>query len=244
MSGEAQEDPASEVLIANEAYFSFYQPLYCDERIQQTKMKCPSFEHLLDYLDGLLTPSETARIEGHLAAGCHQCHEYRQWYEGVRAITASDDSEAPPPWVLKRALRIFEARLTRPRIAARVGQLVASLVFDSMARPALAGTRSTESANRQLLYRAGDYSVDLQIAASTQTSGDLLGQVLREGEVAFDSVAGLKLELAAEGRPSRSAVTDQMGEFTINQIECGVYDLRIEMPEGSVTIPGLPVMQS
>lgn len=207
-------------------------------------MKCPSFEHLLDYLDGLLTPSEAARIEGHLAAGCHECREHREWYENVRAIVASDDSEAPPPWVLKRAFRIIEAQRSRPHLAARVGQIVASLVFDSLARPALAGTRSTESANRQLLYRVGDYSVDLQIATSAESRGDLIGQVLRDGEVAFDSVAGLKLELAAEGRPSRSTVTDQMGEFAINKIDCGVYELRIEMPEGSVTIPGLPVVQS
>jgi hypothetical protein len=95
-----------------------------------------------------------------------------------------------------------------------------------------------------LLYRVGDYSVDLQIATSAESRGDLIGQVLRDGEVAFDSVAGLKLELAAEGRPSRSTVTDQMGEFAINKIDCGVYELRIEMPEGSVTIPGLPVVQS
>jgi hypothetical protein len=121
---------------------------------------------------------------------------------------------------------------------------VASLVFDSLDRRALAGTRSTESANRQLLYRAGEYSIDLQVAGAAQSRAELIGQVLREGEVAFDSVAGLKLELAAEGKPSRSTVTDQMGEFALSSIEFGVYDLRIEMPEGSVTIPGLPIDQS
>lgn len=207
-------------------------------------MKCPSFEQLLDYIDRLLSAPEAARIEGHLTTGCRECRQGVEWYERVRVVAASDDSAAPPPWVLKRALRIFEVRLSRPRLAERIGQTVASLVFDSLARPALAGTRSTESANRQLLYRAGEYSIDLQVADAAQSRAELIGQVLREGEVAFDSVAGLKLELAAEGKPSRSTVTDQMGEFAISSIECGVYDLRIEMPEGSVTIPGLPIDQS
>lgn len=207
-------------------------------------MKCPSFEHLLDYIDGLLTGPERARVETHFAKGCVDCSENRAWYERLRDIAANDDSAAPPPWVLKRAIRIIEAQRDRPRIAARIGQIVASLVFDSFARPALSGTRSTETVNRQLLYRAGDYSVDIQVAALGQTSGELIGQVLKEGEISFDSVAGLKLELVAEGKRSRSAVTDRMGEFRINRIECGSYDLTIEMPEGSVTIQGLPIIQS
>ena len=74
-------------------------------------------------------------------------------------------------------MRIFDTA-RHPRLAERIGQALATLVFDSFARPQLAGIRSTETANRQLLYRAGDYSIDLQIAPSTGARGDLIGQVL------------------------------------------------------------------
>src|SRR5262249_30594087 len=127
-------------------------------------MKCPSFEHLLDYIDNRLPSQEAGLIQGHLAAGCSECGQSVEWYKGVRRVAESDDSVVPPPWVLKRALRVFEVQQGRPRVASRIGQMVASLVFDSLARPALAGTRSTESANRQLLYRAGDYSIDIQLS--------------------------------------------------------------------------------
>lgn len=207
-------------------------------------MKCPKFEHLIDYLDNRLTEPESASVAAHLSTDCQTCAETHAWYENLRTITASDESIEPPTWVLKRAVRIFETQHSRPRLVERIGQAVASLVFDSFARPAVAGVRSTETTNRQLLYRAGDYSIDLQVAPSDQSRADLIGQVLREGETTFESVTGLRLEIACGGEQSYSAVTDAMGEFKINGMDCGTYDLRVELPEGSITVPQLPVTQS
>lgn len=202
-------------------------------------MKCPGFERIIDYLDGSLTTRDVERVETHLSAGCGSCLETRDWYRNVRQVAASDDTTEPPAWVLKRAVRIFDAK-RRPSLSERVGQAVASLVFDSLARPALSGVRSTETTNRQLLYRANDYSIDLQIAPSGARA-DLIGQVLREGETAFESVANLSLRLT--GEHTYSATTDAMGEFVIRGIEQGIYDLRVELGRGSVMIPGLQLSQ-
>ncbi|HST23625.1 MAG TPA: zf-HC2 domain-containing protein [Blastocatellia bacterium] len=207
-------------------------------------MKCPKFEQLVDYLDNRLTEAESAPVRSHLATDCQTCAETRAWYASVHAITASDESIEPPTWVVKRAVRIFETQHNRPRLVERIGQAVASLVFDSFARPAVSGVRSTETTNRQLLYRAGDYSIDLQVAPSDQSRADLIGQVLREGETTFESVSGLRLEIARSGKPSYSTVTDAMGEFKISAMDCGMYDLRVELSEGSITVPQLPVTQS
>jgi hypothetical protein len=207
-------------------------------------MKCPSLEHLINYLDNQLNAGEAARLTAHLSAGCRQCAETRDWYERVRLIAASDESIEPPSWVFKRAVKIFETQKTRPSLIERIGQRVASLVFDSLAQPAIAGVRSTETTNRQLLYRADDYSIDLQVAPAERLRADLVGQVLKEGEVAFESVSGLRLEIARRGEPVFSTVTDDMGEFKISGIDYGVYDLRIELENGSITIPGLSLVQS
>jgi hypothetical protein len=95
-----------------------------------------------------------------------------------------------------------------------------------------------------LLYRAGDYSIDIQIAPSTGGRGDLIGQVLREGEATFESVANLPLEIARGNEALYSTVTDEMGEFNISDVDYGTYDLRIELTDGRITIPELPVTQS
>ena len=206
-------------------------------------MKCPSFERLIDYVDSQLPEVEAAGLASHLATGCPTCGETRDWYESVRAVAASDDSVAPPQWVFKRAVRIFDKRLHRPKLAERIAQGMAALVFDSFARPALAGVRSTEAANRQLLYYSGDYSIDLRIAPSERTRADLIGQVLKESDPTFESVSGLKLEIKLGGDVVFSTVTDEMGEFKVSGVERGVYDLRVELSEGSVTVPDLPVSE-
>jgi hypothetical protein len=205
-----------------------------------TIMKCPSFETLINYLDDQLTVAEGAAVAEHLQSGCTSCAETRDWYENVRLIASSDDSVEPPPWILKRAIRVFENQHSRPGVVERIGAAVASLVFDSFSRPAVAGVRSTETAARQMLYRAGNYSIDLQIESSGQSLCELKGQVLREGETAFESVRRLALELAGESE-TRSAVTDQMGEFAFGGVRPGDYELRIKMVEGTITIPGLPI---
>jgi len=207
-------------------------------------MRCPNFERLIDYLDKRLSETDAARVAAHLASACVACTETRTWYERVRAVAESDDAIAPPPWAFKRAVRIFDTERQRPRLAHRIGQAIAALVFDSFARPQLAGVRSTETTNRQLLYRAGDYSIDLQIAPSEHAHADLIGQVLKEGESTFESVAGLTLSVARGGQPVFSATTDEMGEFKVNGLEHGLYDLRVELSEGSITVPELPITVS
>lgn len=207
-------------------------------------MKCPSFERLIDYLDGRLDRAEADRFATHISAGCPQCAGTRDWYERVRVIAGGDESTEPPSWVFKRAVRVFETRPSRPRIAERIGRMAASLIFDSLAQPAVAGVRSTETTNRQLLYRAGNYSIDLQVAPGEHLRADLTGQVLKEGEAAFESVSGLRLEIFREGGPVLSTQTGDMGEFKINGVECGVYDLRIDVGNGTITVAGLPLAQS
>lgn len=192
-------------------------------------MKCPTFERLIDYLDERLASSSAAMVAAHLDTGCGQCVSDRAWYESLKRVARSDESIEPPPWVFKRALRIFEATgHTRTTGASRAGRLIASLLFDSMSRPAMAGARSSGADGRQLLYRAGDYSVDLQVTPIDQNRSSLAGQILREGEFSFESVAGLQFELSSASGARYSSVTSDRGEFSITSLEAGTYDLRID----------------
>ena len=204
-------------------------------------MKCPEIEQLIDYCEGLLTSRDAQPVAAHLETGCEKCAADRQWYERVRAIAARDDTVAPPPWVLKRALKLFGREKVQDEAVDMLGRMVALLIFDSLSQPALAGVRSAEVSNRQLLYRAGPYSIDLQIAVSDQSIGEMTGQVLRERESGFESVTELPLELSREGEKLHSTITDEVGEFIIKSLNVGEYDLLIETREGTITVPQLPV---
>jgi hypothetical protein len=146
--------------------------------------------------------------------------------------------------VVKRAVRLFEHRGDRRGLAASVRDAVAKLVFDSFARPVAVGVRSAQPANRQLLYRAGDYSIDLLINSDASNNAELMGQVLREGDFEFEWVNGLSLKLIRSGETVRSAETNNVGEFSIGGLDQGDYDLRVETPEVSITIQNLPLMVS
>ena len=92
---------------------------------------------------------------------------------------------------------------------------------------------------RQLLYRAGEYSVDMQVMEVDENRLDITGQILREGEFLFESVAGLPLHLVDAAGGDHSRVTSDRGEFCINGIEPGTYNLRIDVRGLRVTIENL-----
>jgi hypothetical protein len=201
-------------------------------------MHCPTFEQLVDFLDGRLALAPAAAVERHVALGCIQCDGDVAWYGRVKLVAASDDSVEPPPWVLKRALRVFDSQPSAASLASRV---IASLVFDSLRRPTLAMSRSIGVEDRQLMYEAEPYSIDLKVASVDRARADVTGQILRRGELMFESVAGLTLNLVREGISVLSTVTNDRGEFRVGAIEGGSYDLKIEAGDLSITIIGLPI---
>jgi len=207
-------------------------------------MKCPGLESLIDYAEGRLALQAAGAVKTHLD-GCHKCDADRRWYETTLAIASSDNSLAPPTWVLKRAFRIFEEGFTGKgvvgKLVAKARRLIAELVFDSGVQAAMAGARSSGPDPRQMLYRAAEYSIDIQLAALDQKCVGISGQLLREGELMFESVAGRRLSLVRGGTVF-STVTNDRGEFKIHAIDSGSYDLEIDTHDVNITIVGLSVM--
>lgn len=217
------------------------------ESSRSNHMKCHGFEALADYVEQRLASAEAKAIAAHLELGCARCSADVSWYQTVRAIAEADDLIEPPPWVLKRALRIFETRTSDAGVlaqVARAGKLIAQLVFDSMQRPAIVGARSGAAEARQLLYRADEFSIDLQFAFLPQDRVEMTGQLLREGDLRFESVALQPLQLMRAGRTVFATLTNERGEFVIGQIEPGSYSLNIDVDELSITIFGLPIAQT
>lgn len=207
-------------------------------------MRCPTLDQLMDYCEGLLSGDNSELITAHLASGCKHCGGNLLWYERIRALATNDTSSEPPSWVLKRAVKLFDEIAARPHAVDRLGRLVASLTFDSLSQPSLAGVRVAESSDRQLLYSAGEYSIDLQLDSSDPLNVDMTGQILRRNESRFESVANLPLTLTSEGAIVHSAVTDTAGGFKINAIERREYELVIETHAAIITIPRLAIPPS
>ena len=113
----------------------------------------------------------------------------------------------------------------------------ALLSFDSWAAGATAqGLRSLRSPTRHLLFNAEGRDVDLRISRATEAYS-LAGQVLGRDEAG--SVEPLRLDLA-EARP-QTAGLDALGEFRIDALSPGIYQLTLQLGTDAVLLPPLEV---
>ena len=204
-------------------------------------MKCVGFERLIDYLDGRLSDEEGRLVAEHLAQGCGRCEADSRWYGLLAAMRGVAEPVEPPAWVFKRAVRLFENRPRTGNVAKRAARAAAKLIFDSLSQPALVGARSGAAPSRHLLYSVDDYSIDLRIEPADEALVNLIGQVLSTSESGFDAVAGIAIDLAREGTPVSSAVTDDMGAFIMDHIGSGDYDLQIDLRGLVIDVEDLPV---
>lgn len=207
-------------------------------------MKCPSFETIVGYLDGETGRPAPGEIGVHLAQ-CGDCAGDRDWYERLRSLAATDDSITPPGWVFKQATKAFQDWASPAEVlnnlVRKAGRVIAQLVFDSGVQPTPAGARSSAVDARQVLYRAEDFSIDLQIEPRDQSRCGLAGQILRERDYEFESVADRPLTLVRDGAEVATTRTNARGEFAITSLDSGSYDLAIDTGDLNITIVGLGI---
>lgn len=203
-------------------------------------MQCAGIEQLLDFAQGRAEPALVDQIQAHLVSGCARCQSELVWIRKLVRLTASDESVEPPPWVLRRAIGLFQI-LSQPPAPSLLQRLVASLVFDSLTQPQMAGVRQSSSTARQILYRAGDWDVDLSLEAAEESETvDITGQVLK-AEASPEEVAGIPVHLTQAGNIVLSTQTDRLGEFTFDRVPRGTYELNLELRGQQVWIEHLDV---
>lgn len=143
--------------------------------------------------------------------------------------------ENAPQSVLRRAERVFDRSGSSTASAGTLRQVLASLVFDSLAQPSLAGARgTTTTAQRQLVLRAEGFDIHLKMWG-VAPGRRMAGQVLARGESAF--VSGARLHLIRDGERYDSVTVDKFGEFEFETVPDGFLSLQIDLPH--LTVVGL-----
>lgn len=208
-------------------------------------MSCPTFENLVDFADGRLVGDDVSLVENHLAGGCDACRGALAWYRGVVDTAAGDTSVEPPAWVTRRALDLFRQGRASRGLRGLVSRLRAALVFDSLtAGPdaELAPARSGAGPSRQLLYTASPYDVDLLISAGADPRRlTVTGQVLVSESEDFGEVGGLTVELADGDTVAGRATTSEFGEFTVEGVQPGLYEVRLVGPNREIVLTRAPI---
>jgi hypothetical protein len=149
------------------------------------------------------------------------------------------DQEAayrPPDEALRQVKGDFALRRPK-RLLERVAEQ-AALVFDSFRQPMLAGMRASAGAPaRQLLYKAGRYTIKLQVAAGAgEQQMSIVGQILDD----LDPAGAMRdiAVLAVRGSKTLDrTVTNPLGEFHLEPHARGKLQLAVDVPEiGTFTV--------
>ena len=192
-------------------------------------------EDWLDFARDVGDRAHRALVARHLETGCPECEETLRLWAAVLTI-ADQEAGVLPNSVLQRMKDRFSVH--RP---AKLGEKIAAgaaLVFDSFRQPLLAGMRASSGATaRQLLYKAGRYTIKLQVEPGMEQERlSIVGQILDEQ----DPAGGLRdiAVLALKGSHTLDrTITNQLGEFYLEPGATDKLQLSVDVPEiGTFTV--------
>ena len=170
-------------------------------------------ENWVDFARGQSRPEERDRLQKHLDSGCTRCVKTVRLWEEVLGVALQEPSYRPPDEVLRQLKGDFALRNPAPALARALRRV--ALVFDSLRQPLAAGVRAAGVAPRQLLYKAGRYTIRLRLEpASDAERMSVIGQILDEQDPAgtLQDIA----VLAVRGSQTLDrTLTNHLGEFLL-----------------------------
>jgi hypothetical protein len=137
--------------------------------------------------------------------------------------------EDAPQHVLRKAQGVFPE--PKPSLSTTIREVMASLVFDSLLYPSLAGTRGAVASAHQMVLRAEGFDIHVKIWGVTP-GRRMAGQILARGEGSF--VHGARLHLIRDGERFHSTAVDKFGEFEFEAVPEGLLSLQIDLPHLTV----------
>ncbi|MBS1797878.1 MAG: hypothetical protein JSS81_28920 [Acidobacteria bacterium] len=147
-------------------------------------------------------------------------------------LMQTDQSADAPADAVQWSKNLFRSRAAAPKKSV-VQRIMAVLQMDLSPDQAAFGERSATASARQLLFAAGDYHIDLRIAASKKgatVSGQIIGEELAATRVGLEGPAGT---LATEA--------NEIGEFRFETVAKGVYDLSLTIADREIVVENIEI---
>jgi hypothetical protein len=195
-----------------------------------------TIETLIAYVAGELDEQTAARVKAHIRSSASDAERVARLRTVIKTMRA-DDTLAPPNEPLDRAKAIFKpSRSSAWRSLRRqLEAVVASLVYDSRAQPALAGYRGAGDVV-QLSYESEIADVDLELSPTGAQAGAtwlVMGQISPHEMRARPVVALLS---PSDESFCMEIAPDEHGVFTL-QSASGEYELVIRFADRVVVFP-------
>jgi hypothetical protein len=167
----------------------------------------------VDFARGLISP-ERANVMRASAQVCEECRSSSGFWGHVYELLSREGHYEPSPEVLDNVKAAFAEQESAPWWANITG--FATIVFDSLLQPALAGVRSSERNTRQITVESGAFVVDLQVESATVQHQYLLtGQILSNNN-STHQINGAEVVLLSPERVVQKTRANELGEFCLD----------------------------
>jgi len=179
-----------------------------------------------DYVRNVVPAELHEQMLQHLRAGCSKCEKIQSVLSRFATICLREATYEVPR-VAEQQVKALVSLHKTPRRSA-LQRLLGSLVYDSMTDVQPAGVRGTHQINRQVLFHAGDYSVDLRFEHEKgSASMVLVGQIANQ-KAPEENLANLPVILVAGNRELTRSISNTFGEFQMEYVP--ESDLRLLVP--------------
>jgi hypothetical protein len=167
----------------------------------------------VDFARQQAAPATRVRLEQHLERGCSSCAETLRLWRAVLDVADQEEAYRPPEEALRQLRGEFALRRPPRRLQKWADR--AALLFDSFRAPQLAGVRSAGPGPRQLLYKAGRYTIRVRLEPAADADRlSIVGQILdaQEPPSALQDIAVLALKGT---KTLDRTLTNHLGEFVL-----------------------------
>jgi hypothetical protein len=200
----------------------------------------PSWQQLIDWIEGRLSPVDAARIEKQVANAGAETVADVAW---IRAFVRAHDEIIldEPPAELRSALRTsFDTYASKKAAEEDVDEspnllqrLVAALTFDSGLQPGLAGARAGETEGvRQLIYSTDAFELSLSLQPGP-VGVRVDGQILPLMDLNLDA---FHVRIEQDSQLVIDAPVDAYGIFSFEAVRPDIYQLVVHGEELNVRI--------
>lgn len=179
-----------------------------------------------DYARNAVPEEQQHQMIAHLKNGCAKCDKTKALLSRFAAVCSREASYQVPRGV-EQQVKAMIGLAKAPRRSA-LQRVLASLTYDSINDPQPVGVRGTHQINRQVLFHAGDYSVDLRFEHEKgSASMVLVGQIANQ-KTPDEMLANLPVILVAGNREVTRSISNTFGEFQLEYVP--ESDLRLLVP--------------
>jgi len=179
-----------------------------------------------DYVRSTVSSNQNKLMQAHLQSGCSKCERLKGILSKFAAV-CSREAAYQIPRAAEQQVKAMIGLAKAPRRSA-LQHLWAILVYDSVNDPQPVGVRGTHQINRQVLFHAGDYSVDLRFEHEKgSASMVLVGQIANQ-KTPDELLANLPVILVAGNREVTRSISNTFGEFQLEYVP--ESDLRLLVP--------------